>query len=43
MVGRMIMFKEWLKNDIMLFIILNQNKTYYLRVLKEYDRLKVFN
>lgn len=37
-VGRMIMFRECLKNDIMPFIILDQDKSYYMRGLKEYDR-----
>lgn len=37
-VGRMIMFKECLKNNIMPFIILDQDKEYYLRGLKEYNR-----
>lgn len=36
-VGRMIMFKECLKHDIMPFIILDQNKNYYIRGLKEYS------
>lgn len=37
-VGRIIMFKECLKNNIMPFIILDQDKEYYLRGLKEYNR-----
>ena len=37
-VGRIIMFKECLKNSIMPFIILDQDKDYYLRGLKEYNR-----
>ncbi len=37
-VGRVIMFKECLKNNIMPFIILDQDKEYYLRGLKEYNR-----
>ena len=36
-VGRMILFKECLKNNIMPFIILDKDKSYYLRGLKEYD------
>ena len=36
-VGRMIMFKECLKNDIMPFIILDKDRPYYMRGLKEYD------
>lgn len=34
-VGRIIMFKECLKNNIMPFIILDQDKPYYIRGLKE--------
>ena len=41
-VGRVIMFKECLKNIIMPFIILDQDKEYYLRGLKEYDRDKKY-
>ena len=37
-VGRMIMFRECLRNDIMPFIILDQDKAYYIQGLKEYDR-----
>lgn len=37
-IGRMIMFKECLKNDIVPFIILDEKKPYYMRGLKEYDR-----
>ena len=37
-VGRMIMFRECLKNDIMPFIILDKDKSYYMRGLKEYDK-----
>lgn len=36
-VGRMIMFKECLKNNIMPFIILDKDKPYYMRGLKEFD------
>lgn len=39
-VGRMIMFKECLKNNVMPFIILDKDKSYYLRGLKEYDNEK---
>ena len=39
-VGRMIMFKECLKNDIMPFIIFDDNKQYYMRGLREYDNEK---
>ena len=37
-VGRMIMFRECLRNDIMPFIILDKNKDYYIKGLKDYDR-----
>jgi len=36
--GRMIMFKECLKHNIVPFIILDEKKPYYMRGLKEYDR-----
>jgi len=36
--GRMIMFKECLKYNIVPFIILDEKKPYYMRGLKEYDR-----
>ena len=39
-VGRIIMFKECLKNDIIPFIILDVDKMFYYRGLKEYDREK---
>lgn len=41
-VGRMLMFKECLKNNIMPFIILDIDKPYYMRGLKEYDNDKRF-
>ena len=41
-VGRIIMFKECLKNNIMPFIILDSDKTYYIRGLKEYKNDKMF-
>lgn len=41
-VGRMIMFKECLKNNIMPFIVLDEDKPYYIRGLKEYERDKMF-
>ena len=41
-VGRMIMFKECLKHSIMPFIILDEDKPFYLRGLKEYDNDKIF-
>ena len=40
--GRIIMFKECLKNNIMPFIILDEYKAYYLRGLKEYGNDKAF-
>lgn len=36
-IGRIIMFKECLKNNIMPFIIESRNKSYYIRGLKEYQ------
>ena len=41
-VGRIIMFKECLKNNIMPFIILDEDKSYYMRGLKEYNNDKMF-
>lgn len=41
-VGRMIMFKECLKNNIMPFITLDRDKPYYMRGLKEYKNDKMF-
>lgn len=41
-VGRMIMFKECLKNSIMPFIILDKDRPYYMRGLKEYDNDKQY-
>ena len=41
-VGRIIMFKECLRNNIMPFIVLDDNKPYYMRGLKEYENDKVF-
>lgn len=41
-VGRIIMFKECLKNNIIPFIILDQDKPYYIRGLKEYNRDKKY-
>ena len=37
-VGRIIMFKECLKNNIMPFIILDKHKEYYMRGLKQYSQ-----
>ena len=41
-VGRMIMFKECLKNNIMPFIVLDKDKPYYMRGLREYKNDKKF-
>lgn len=41
-VGRIIMFKECLKNNIMPFIVLDDDKLYYMRGLKEYNNDKMF-
>ena len=41
-VGRMIMFKECLKNNIMPFIVLDKDRPYYMRGLKEYDNDKQY-
>lgn len=41
-VGRMIMFKECLKNNIMPFIVLNKDKPFYMRGLKNYKHDKMF-
>lgn len=41
-VGRIIMFKECLRNNIMPFIVLDDDKTYYIRGLKEYETDKMF-
>jgi len=41
-VGRIIMFKECLKNNIMPFIVLDKDKPYYMRGLKEYKNDKIF-
>ena len=41
-VGRIIAFKECLKNDIVPFIILDKNKLFYYRGLKEYKNEKGF-
>lgn len=41
-IGRIIMFKECLKNNIMPFIILDKNKNFYLRGLKEYQKDKTY-
>jgi len=41
-VGRIIMFKECLKNNIMPFIVLDDDKPYYMRGLKEYENDKMY-
>jgi len=41
-IGRIIMFKECLRNDIMPFIVLDDDKPYYMRGLKEYENDKMF-
>ena len=41
-VGRMIMFKECLKNNIMPFIVLDSDKPYQMRGLKNYKEDKMF-
>jgi hypothetical protein len=38
----MIMFRECLKNNIMPFIVLYDDKTYYMRGLKNYKEDKMF-
>lgn len=41
-VGRIIMFKGCLKNNIIPFIILDKDKPYYMRWLKEYKNDKMY-
>ena len=41
-VGRMIMFRECLRNNIMPFIVLNKDKPFYMRGLKNYKHDKMF-
>mgnify|MGYP004569219239 FL=1 len=41
-VGRIIMFKECLKNNILPFIVLDADKPYYMRGLKEYKNDKMY-
>lgn len=41
-VGRMIMFKECLRNNIVPFIVLDDDRSYYLRGLKEYENDKMY-
>ena len=41
-VGRIIMFKECLKNNILPFIVLDSDKPYYMRGLKDYKNDKMY-
>lgn len=41
-VGRIIMFKECLRNNIMPFVVLDDDKPYYMRGLKDYENDKMF-
>ena len=41
-VGRTIMFKECLRNNIIPFIVLDDDRSYYLRGLKEYENDKIY-
>ena len=41
-VGRMIMFRECLRNNIMPFIVLDNDKPFYMRGLKTYKNDKLF-
>lgn len=41
-VGRMIMFKECLRNNIMPFIVSDEDKPYYMRGLKDYENDNMF-
>lgn len=41
-VGKIIMFKECLKNNILPFIVLDTDKPYYMRGLKEYKNDKMY-
>jgi len=41
-IGRIIMFKECLKNNILPFIISDEHKTFYLRGLNNYKKDKLF-
>lgn len=38
----MIMFKECLRNNIVPFIVLDDDRSYYLRGLKEYENDKMY-
>ena len=39
-VGRLLMFKEYIKNNVMPFIVLETHKNFYLRGLQEYENEK---
>ena len=41
-VGRIIMFKECLKNNIIPFIVMDSDKSFYMRGLREYKNDKMF-
>lgn len=41
-VGRIIMFKECLRNGIMPFIVLDEDRVFYMRGLKEYENDKMY-
>ncbi len=41
-VGRIIMFKECLRNNVMPFIVFNNDKAFYMRGLREYENDKLF-
>lgn len=41
-VGRILIFKECLRNNIVPFIVLDEDKSYYIRGLREYTRDKIF-
>ena len=41
-IGRMIMFKECLKNNLMPFIVYDIHRPYYMRGLREYPKEKGF-
>ena len=41
-VGRIIAFKECLRNNIMPFIVLDDDKSYYMKGLKEYENDTMF-
>lgn len=42
-VGRMIMFRECLRNNIMPFIVLDNDKPFYMRGLKNYKMINCFD